>query len=96
MAARPLAPEDPPRDTTASLMNARTIARRLGTEPGTTLTSLVALAETLSPSAPSDAFGALWLYLPWLASDEAAAQMRCYGGPLETCCRSPRPAATAR
>lgn len=53
---------------------------RLGVPPGPTLTALVGLAETVSPTAPWDAFELLWLSLPWLKPGSTATDMR-YGTP---------------
>lgn len=61
-------------------MDAKEIERRLGIAPGTTLTALVALAERIAPKAPADAFGELWLHLPWLDPKVSLEDLR-YGTP---------------
>lgn len=57
-------------------MNARQLKKKLGMEPGTTLTKLVELAEEVSPSEPSNAFAPLWLRLPWLEKGTSIDEMR--------------------
>jgi|GEM_PF-4828144 len=56
-------------------MKEKDIRKKLGISPGSTLTALVALAETVSPKAPWDAFAPLWLSLPWLKPGAPADEM---------------------
>ncbi len=51
------------------------LQEKLGIEPGSTLTALVALAEELCPEAPWDAFEPLWFVLPWLKPGVTLAQV---------------------
>ncbi len=57
-------------------MTEQELTQRLGLAPGPTLTALVALSERIAPGAPGEAFGLLWLYLPWLAPGGRAADLR--------------------
>ena len=61
-------------------MKPRELEKKLGMDPGRTLTALVALAYEELPESPGGAFGELCLGLPWL---EQRAQWtgRCLATP---------------
>lgn len=54
-------------------MKNRALEKKLGVDPGASLTALIELAERVSPSPPWNAFAPLWLHFPWLKQGASAA-----------------------
>lgn len=57
------------------MLPVRTLAQQLGMPLGKTLEALARSASEVAPDAPSEAFAALWLILPWLEKGERAASI---------------------